>query len=211
MHLSKKLSKTHLNSCNFTGGNALITIISLVRLCMHLCLKRHITQALFSPIFLNFHILYSFICSIYRYITHIMHLGRKYRKTHLYSCNFTGGNALITINSLVRLCMHLWLKRPITQPLFCPIFLNFHILYSFICSIYRYVTHIMHLGRKYRKTHLYSCNFTGGNSLITIISLVRLCMHLCLKRHITQALFCPIFLNFHILYSFICSIYRYMT
>ena len=173
MHLSKKYRKMHLNSCNFTGGNALITIISVVRLCMHLWLKRPITQPLFCPIFLNFHILYSFICSIYRYITHIMHLGRKYRKTHLYSCNFSGGNALITIISLVRLCMHLCIKGHITQALFCPIFLNFHILYSFICSIYRYITHITHLGRKYRKTHLYSCNFTGGNALITIISLVR--------------------------------------
>ena len=97
--------------------------------------------------------------------------------------------------------MHLWLKCPITQPLFCPIFSNFHILYSFLCTIHRYITQIMHLSKKYRKTHLNSCNFTGENALITIISLVRLCMHLWLKCPITQPLFCPIFLNFHILYS----------
>ena len=52
-------------------------------------------------------------------------------------------------------------------------FLNFYILYSFICTIHRYITQIMHLSKKYRKTHLNSCNFTGGNALITIISLVR--------------------------------------
>ena len=96
-------------------------------------------------------------------------------------------------------CMHLWLKRPITQPLFCLIFFNFHILYSLICTIHRCIIQIMHLSKKYRKMHLNSCNFTGGNALISIISLVRLCMHLWLKCPITQALFCPIFLNFHIL------------
>ena len=149
----------------YTGGNALITTISLVRLCMHLWLKCPITQPLFCLIFSNFHILYSFLCTIHRYITQIMHLSKKYRKTHLNSCNFTGGNALITIISLVRLCMHQWLKCPITQPLFCPIFSNFHILYSFLCAIHRYITQIMHLSKKYRKTHLNSCNFIGGNAL----------------------------------------------
>ena len=102
--------------------------------------------------------------------------------------------------------MHLWLKCPITQPLFCPIFSNFHILYSVLCTIHRYITQIMHLSKKYRKTHLNSCNFTGGNTLITIISVVRLCMHLWLKRPITQPLFCPIFSNFHITVLYVLSI-----
>jgi hypothetical protein len=51
----------------------------------------------------------------------------------------------------------------ITQPLFCPIFSNFHILYNFICNFLRYFNQIMHLSLKYRKTHSNSCRFSRRN------------------------------------------------
>jgi hypothetical protein len=60
----------------------------------------------------------------------------------------------------------------ITQPLFCPIFLNFHILYNFICTFLRYFVQIMHLSLKYRKTNSNSCNFSRGN--INFIAIIRL-------------------------------------
>jgi hypothetical protein len=60
----------------------------------------------------------------------------------------------------------------ITQPLFCPIFSKFHILYNFICTFLRYFNQIMHLSVKYRKTHSNSCNFSSGN--INVITIIRL-------------------------------------
>jgi hypothetical protein len=51
----------------------------------------------------------------------------------------------------------------ITQPLFCPIFSNFLILYNLICTFLRYFIQIMHLSLKYRKTHSNSCKFSRGN------------------------------------------------
>ena len=158
MHLSKKYRKTHLNSCNFTGGSALITIISLVQLCMHLWLKCPIIQALFCPIFSL-----SYIIQLYMYYPQIHYSNyafeSKVRKNALKLMQLYWRKCTNYYNFTSACCMHLWLKRPITQLLFCPIFLNFPTSYSFICSIYRYITHIMHLGRKYRKTHLNSCNY----------------------------------------------------
>jgi hypothetical protein len=54
-------------------------------------------------------------------------------------------------------------KLLLTQPLFCPIFSNFYILYNFICSFLRFFIQIMHLSLKYRKMHSNSCNFSRGN------------------------------------------------
>jgi hypothetical protein len=60
----------------------------------------------------------------------------------------------------------------ITQPLFCPIFSNFHILYNFICTFLRYFIQIMYLSLRYRKTPSNSCNFSRGN--INFITIIRL-------------------------------------
>jgi hypothetical protein len=64
------------------------------------------------------------------------------------------------------------IKLFITQPLFRPIFSNFHILYNFICIFLRFFTQIMHLSLKYRKTHSNSCNFSREN--INVITIIRL-------------------------------------
>jgi hypothetical protein len=60
----------------------------------------------------------------------------------------------------------------ITQPLFSPIFSNFHILYNFICTFLRYFIQIMLLSLTYRQTHSNACNFSRGN--INFITIFRL-------------------------------------
>jgi hypothetical protein len=122
------------------------------------------------PIFSTSRILYNFICTFLWYFTQIMHLSWKYRKMHSNSCNFNRGNInFITIIRLIIVIRVLVLKLLITPPLSCPIFSNFHMLCTFICTFLWYFIQIMHLSWKYRKTHSNSCNFRRGNiNVITI-------------------------------------------
>jgi hypothetical protein len=127
--------------------------------------------------------------------SHNINLSIKYRKTHSNSCNFSRGNISVAVINLL-----------ITQPLFCPIFSHFHILYNNIRRFLRYFIQTLHFSWKYRKTHSKSCNFSRGNiNFITIIRLYCVIRVAVINLLITHPLFCPIFSNFHILYNFICS------
>ena len=85
-----------------------------------------------------FHILYSFICTIHRYITQTIHLSQKYGKAHLNSCNFSYWRKCINYYNLtIAGYMHLRLERPITL-LFCPIFFKL----SYIIQFYMYYPQI---------------------------------------------------------------------
>jgi hypothetical protein len=167
-----------------------------------------ITQPLFRPIFSYFHILYNFICTFLRYFIQIMHLSLKYRKTHSNSCNFSRGKYKLELN-VIRVAV---INLLITQPLFCPIFSNFHILYNLICTFLGNFIRTLHLSWKYRKTHSNLCNFSRGNiNFITIIRLYIVRYPGC--RFKTSHNSAPILTDFfklpYIVQLYICTFPRY--